>query len=68
MLSTKLFSQKQMDLLLSCMTVKGGKGGISLSPWDAVQKCAQDKKNNKKRTFLFRPCVLEPSKELPEKA
>lgn len=70
MLSTKLFSQKQMDLFLSCTAVKGGKGGISLSPWDTVQKCSTDKKqtNKKTHTLLFRPPVMEPSKVLPGKA
>lgn len=46
-----------MDLFLSHTTVKGGKGGISLSPWDAVQKCSTDKKQtNQKNT----PFYLDP--------
>lgn len=54
MLSTKLFPQKQMDLFWSCTAVKGGKGGISLSPWDAVQKkCTTDKKQNKTKKIPF---------------
>lgn len=57
MLSTKLFPQKQMDLFWSCTAVKGGKGGISLSPWDAVQKMhyRQKTKQNKKTSFYLDP-------------
>lgn len=57
MLSTKLFPQKQMGLFLSCMAVKGGKGGISLPPWDAVQKMhyRQKAKQNQKKLFYLDP-------------
>lgn len=57
MLSTKLFSQKQMDLLLSCTTVKGGKGDISLFPLDTVQKCFTDKMQTKTSFFIQTPCT-----------